>query len=119
MTIDTPKEQMPDYYVPGQTPREKTIGKTISRLYKGSGIWIVPLSAKYGDDITAMAINCTTYSTSFIELCDPFHANIEDYDGQFIKVRTNHYYCLKIDIADLKNLIPCAEAKNEPGDTGE
>lgn len=109
MTIKIQNEPMPEYYIPSQTPREKNIGNKISKLYKGSSVWIIPLSARYGDDVTAMAINCLSFSTSLIEIAEPFQAYIEDYDGQFIRVRNSNYYCLKIDIGDLKDLIPCTE----------
>ncbi len=111
MTNEIQNVPMPEYYIPSQSPREKIIGNKISKLYKGSSVWIIPLSARYGDDVTAMAINCLSFSTSLIELPEPFQAYIEEYDGQFIKVRNSNYYCLKIDIGDLKDLIPCAGAE--------
>lgn len=101
-------EPLTEYFVPSHTPHEKAISRKLSRLFKGSAVWITPLSSKYGDDITAMAINCVSYSTSLIEINEPFRAHIEDYDGQFLRVRSDNYYCLKIDIGDLKDIIPCA-----------
>lgn len=110
MTIETQKVPFGEYYIPGHSPRERNIGKKLSSLYKGSPVWIIPLSSKYGDDITAMAMNCVSYSSSLIELAEPFRAHIEDYDGHFLRLRSDHYYCLRIDIGDLKDLIPCSEA---------
>ncbi len=109
MTTEYRGEPFAEFSVPSHSPREKKIGNKISRMFKGAPVWIVPLSTKYGDDITAMAINCTTYSTSLIELSEPFRARLEDFDGQVLRIRNDHYYCLKIDVGDLKDIIPCTE----------
>ena len=108
MTNEYQKETFSEYYLPSQSPLEKMIGAKISRMFKGASAWLIPLSCKYGDDVTAVAINCTTYSTSLIELSEPFKAFIEDFDGQFLKIRTDHYYCLKVDLGDLKDIFPCS-----------
>lgn len=100
-------EPLRENYAPSHTPGEKLMGSRLSSIFKGSTVWVIPFSVKHGDKITAMAMNCNSYTTSLMEVSEPFQAYIEDYDGHFLKLRSDHYYCLKIDINEIKDLIPC------------
>ena len=109
MTNGVQKEQLQEYFVPSHTSHEKNIDRTLSRLFKGSSVWIIPMNVKHGDEKTALALNCTSNSSTLIEMPEPFQAYIEDYDGQYLRLRSDRYYCLKMDVRWLKDLIPCAE----------
>jgi len=40
-----------------------------------------------------------------IELSEPFQGVLEDFDGTYVYIRTDKYYCLKVDINELKNVV--------------
>ncbi len=109
MTNGVQREPLQGYFVLSHSSQEKNIDSILSRLFKGSSVWIIPMSAKHGDENTALALNCTSNSSSLIEMSEPFQAYIEDYDGQYLRLRSDRYYCLKMDVRGLKDLIPCAE----------
>lgn len=102
------KEKFQAYFSPYHTPVEKSIANRISGLFKGSRVLVKPLSVRYGDDITAVGMACTQFTGSATELHEPFKAYLEEFDGQYLKLRTEHHYCLRVDIADLRDLLPCA-----------
>ncbi len=104
------KERPSEFFVPTHSSQGKNIDNILSRLIKGSSVWIVPLSVKQGDENTAQALNCTSNSSSLIEMTEPFQAYIEDYDGRYLRLRSDRFYCLKMDIRGIKDLILCTKA---------
>ncbi len=106
------KERPSEFFVPTHSSQGKNIDNILSRLIKGSSVWIVPLSVKQGDENTAQALNCTSNSSSLIEMTEPFQAYIEDYDGRYLRLRSDRFYCLKMDIRGIKDLILCTKAKH-------
>lgn len=79
-------------------------------MQKGTKLLIVPLSAEYGDDVTALGINCTFCGESYVELNEPFQGFLEDFDGEVLRIRTEHYYNLKVSVADVKSAVELPSA---------
>ncbi len=85
---------------------EKELLRLLTNIRKGSKVAVVPLSTAYGDDINAIGIPCGDGIRSSIELTEPFHAILENFDGENLWLRTKTYYCLKVSIGDVKDIIP-------------
>ncbi len=77
----------------------------IEGMQKGTRLRIVPLSAAYGDDITALGINSTFSGDAYVELNEPFNGFLEEFDGETVRMRTDQYYNLKVSVADIKNAV--------------
>lgn len=84
---------------------EKRFAQKLSRMQKGSKVAIIPLSVDYGDDITAIGVPGSFSNESPVELKDPFEAYLEDFDGEVLRLRTPIHYCLKVSIADIKDIM--------------
>ena len=84
---------------------EKVFTRKISGMQKGSKVAIIPLSVDYGDDITAIGVPGSFSLENPVELKDPFEAFLEDFDGEVLKLRTPIHYCLKVSIADIKDIM--------------
>ena len=83
---------------------EKIFTQKISGMQKGSKVAIIPLSADYGDSITAIGVPGSLSPENPVELKDPFEAFLEDFDGEVLRLRTPNHYCLKVSIADIKDI---------------
>ena len=88
------------------------VERRVRGLKKGEKIAIYPLSTRYSDPITAYARKCSPQfggggETDYpmIEMPEPFQAYFEDYDGTEITFRTDNEWCLKMSVADLKDVI--------------
>ena len=84
---------------------EKRFTQKLSRMQKGSKVAIIPLSVDYGDDITAIGVPGSFSNENPVELKDPFEAYLEDFDGEVLRLRTPIHYCLKVSIADIKDIM--------------
>ena len=84
---------------------EKEIVLRVRKIPKGAKIAVYPMSSSYGDIFTAYAVSCFGVDAMPIELSEPFQGVLEDFDGYYLYVRTDKYYCLKIDINELKNVV--------------
>ena len=62
------------------------------------------MSTTYGDIFTAYAVSCYGSEGMPIELSEPFQGVLEDFDGTYVYIRTDKYYCLRVDINELKNV---------------
>ncbi len=82
-------------------------------LRPGQIIAVYPLSARYGDILTAYGERCETFDLSPVSLDEPFQAEFLNFDGLTMTVRTEKFPCLKINISDLENLIPLGTGKSE------
>ena len=83
-------------------------------LQKGVRLHVVPLSITHGDEITAIGINSTFSGESFVELNEPFQGNLEDFDGETVRMRTDQYYNLKFSVADVKSIMELPSASENP-----
>lgn len=92
---------------------EDPLFEKISRIKKGRKFFVIPLSTNYGDEITAMGVPCSGINRAAIELPDPFHAELEDFDGDNIMIKTESYHCLKIALVDIRDVIPLEEKPKE------
>ena len=84
---------------------EKEIVLRVRKLPKGAKIAVYPMSTAYGDIFTAYATLCYGTEGMPIELSEPFRGVLEDFDGTYVYMRTDKYYCLKVDINELKNVV--------------
>lgn len=83
----------------------------VSGISKGTGVYIIPLSSSYGDDITAVGRNCASLSDSFTLLEEPFYGSLEEFDGDTLTLRTDFCYKLAVSIAELKDVIVSSRDK--------
>ncbi len=84
---------------------EKIFTQKILRMQKGSKVAIIPLSVDYGDSITAIGVPGSLSAENPVELKGPFEAFLEDFDGEVLRLRTPIHYCLKVSIADIKDIM--------------
>lgn len=84
---------------------EKEIILRMRQIPKGSRIAVYPMSTLYGDIFTTYAIPCYQPDGMPVELSEPFQGILEDFDGNYVYIRTDKYYCLKVDINELKNVV--------------
>ena len=84
---------------------EKEIVLRVRRIPKGAKIAVYPMSATHGDIFTAYAVSCYGREGMPIELSEPFQGVLEDFDGTYVYIRTDKYYCLRVDINELKNVV--------------
>lgn len=85
--------------------KEHPLVPKLSGVCKGTRLHIIPLSTDKGDEYTAVGRHCTGFGESVVLLSEPFSAQLEDFDGETLLVRTDFYYRLKVPISNLKNLI--------------
>ncbi len=84
---------------------ESQLREKIASIKKGAKVAIIPMSVSYGDHINAMGMPCGDGVRSGIELTEPFQAKLENFDGENLWLRTRSYYCLKVSISDLKDVM--------------
>lgn len=87
------------------SPHAESIASKISSMIKGEMIRIIPFSAKFGDESTAIAFPCTDGCGGPFEIHEPFEGYLEEFDGHCLKIRTDNHYCLKLDVAVLKDVL--------------
>ena len=75
------------------------------KLIPGQKIAVYPMSTRYGDMFTAEGRQCESTDLSNISLDEPFQAEFLDFNGDIIRVRTDRYRCLEINISDLNDLV--------------
>lgn len=85
---------------------ESELRAKIAKINKGTKIAVVPVSTEFGDEITAIGLPCAPYERATIELPEPFYASLEEFDGDTLWLRTKSYYCIKVAIADIRDVIP-------------
>ncbi len=84
---------------------EKEIVLKARRIPKGSRIAVYPMSTIFGDIFTTYASNCFGLNEAPIELSQPFQATLEDFDGSFLYLRTDRFYCIKVDINEIRDIV--------------
>ena len=84
---------------------EDELRKKISGIRLGARVAVIPLSTAYGDDINAVGVPCADGQRSSIEITEPFYARLENFDGENLWLRTRSYYCLKVNISDVKDIM--------------
>lgn len=85
---------------------ENEIVGRLWRIPKGSKIAVYPLSTIYGDMFTAIAVICFGLEETSIELSEPFQGVLENFDGTFVYISSEKHHCLKIDVNELKDVVP-------------
>lgn len=84
---------------------EREVVMKIRRLKKGDSIAIFPFSRKYGDFFNAVAFPCPGSGPDLpIQIEEPFKAEFISYDDSIIKVFSEKYYCLVMDISFIRDI---------------
>lgn len=84
---------------------EKEIVLRARRIPKGSKVAVYPMSTLFGDMFTTYASSCSGLNSAPIELSQPFQAIMEDFDGSYLYLRTDQFYCIKVDINEIRDLV--------------
>lgn len=84
---------------------ESLIQSKLYNIQKGAHILILPLNTSHGDRITTTGVPCENdVDENVLEIREPFEAIFEDFDGKRIKMRTERFYCLTIQAAEIKDI---------------